>query len=73
MYKFVFPLLLLILSNSIAQNYADTTLIGDASIYTAKKTKKPIVIDADASDKAWSQAKWAPMPHVWLEIGRAHV
>ncbi|HTF82707.1 MAG TPA: sugar-binding protein [Cytophagales bacterium] len=49
-----------------SQNYADTTLLGDKSVYKATKAKAPIVIDADGSDKSWKKAKWAPMPHVWL-------
>lgn len=61
-------LILLSISAGIlfSQNYNDTTLTGDKSVYVAKKAKKGIQIDADASDKDWKKAKWAPMPHVWL-------
>jgi hypothetical protein len=49
-----------------SQNYYDTTLLGDKSVYVASKAKGAITIDADGSEKSWAKAKWAPMPHAWL-------
>lgn len=66
MKRFLFGGLFAITNFLSAQNYYDTTLVGDKSIYKAKQTKQAIEIDAQANDKAWSKAKWAPMPHTWV-------
>ncbi|MFN8436501.1 MAG: sugar-binding protein [Cytophagales bacterium] len=66
MFQKIVTLLTLSCVTTFAQNYYDTTLVGEASIYKAKKTKTEIVIDAQANEKSWKKAKWAPMPHVWL-------
>lgn len=66
MNKLFLSILSLASSLVFAQNYADTTLVGDKSVYKACKTKTAINIDADAHEKSWAKAKWAPMPHTWV-------